>query len=66
VHDHPLGGHADLAGVGKRAEDRGADRRVDIRILQNKQGRLASSSSNTGFKYFAPVWATILPTGLSR
>ena len=42
VDDHALGRHADLAGVGERAEDGGVDGGIDIGIVEHHQRRLAA------------------------
>ena len=54
VHHHPLGGHADLAGVGERAEHRGVDRRIDVGILQHDQRRLAAQLEQHRLQVLAP------------
>ena len=42
VEDDLLRRHADLAGIGKGAEDAGIDRRVDIGVVEDDQRRLAA------------------------
>src|SRR6185437_975276 len=42
IDNDPLGRHADLTGVGKCTEYGRVDRRVEVRIVEHEQRRLAS------------------------
>ena len=42
VDDDLLGRHADLAGIGEGAEDRGVDRLVEVGVVEDDERRLAA------------------------